>query len=108
MKVLKGENEAHKSVNHQTVFHNLLDSNLPAEEKSPMRLHHEAAGLIAAAIETTKSTLSVASFHLLDKPKLLQKLRDELQEAFPDPSTQPTISELERLPYLTAVLKEGE
>ena len=107
LKIVSGENEAHKSVAHKTVFSNLLASDLPPPEKSVTRLQHEAVGIVGAAIETTKSTLSLASFHVLDKPEIIRRLREELQDSFPNPSKPPTLSELERLPYLTAVILEG-
>ena len=108
VKIINGENEAHKSVAHKTVFSSLLASDLPPEELSVTRLRHEAESLIGAAIETTKSALSLASFHVLDNPDILRRLREEMMIAIPDPPNPPSLSELERLPYLTAVIQEGE
>ena len=89
------------------MFTDIFDSNLPPQEKTIPRLQQEAAGVVGAAIETTKTTLSVASFHILHNPEILRRLTTELQEAsFSDPD-QPTWSELEQLPYLTAVIKES-
>jgi len=71
------------------------------------RLQDEATGVVGAAIETTKTTLSVASFHILHNPGILRRLRTEWREAsFSDPE-KPTWLELEQLPYLTAVIKES-
>jgi cytochrome P450 len=107
IKIMTGQNEAHKSVSHQTVLSNLLASNLPPQELSVTRLQQEAVGIVGAAIETTKSTLTVASFHILDNPVIFRRLRQELEEVFADPTKPPTLAELERLPYLTAVIEEG-
>ena len=108
LKIKSGENEAHKIVAHKTVFSSLIASDLPPEELSVTRLQHEAAGIIGAGIETTKSTLVLASFHILDNPDILRRLREELKLAIPNPDSPPSLPELERLPYLTAVIEEGE
>jgi hypothetical protein len=39
--IKSGANEAHKDVAHKTVFSELLNSDLPAEEKAVERLKHE-------------------------------------------------------------------
>ncbi|KAK7953154.1 cytochrome P450 oxidoreductase [Apiospora saccharicola] len=91
-----------------TVFGELLASSLlPAPEKSPKRLADEAAALLAAGTETANWTLSVITFHLLDKPGLLAKLNEELRDAVDDPTRLPVWTALERLPYLGAVIREG-
>lgn len=108
LKIINGENESHKNVTHKTVFSSLLASNLPPEELSITRLQHEAAGIVGAGIETTKSTLTLASFYILDTPDILRRLREELIDAIPDPKNPPTLSDLEKLPYLTAVIQEGK
>lgn len=51
--------------------------------------------------------MSVITFQLLANPKKLRKLKDELAAAIPDPNAVPTSAELERLPYLSAVIQEG-
>lgn len=67
----------------------------------------EATILIGAGTGTTSWALSVATFHLLSNPSILQKLKYELHTAIPDPSTPPSISFLQNLPYLSAVIQEG-
>lgn len=56
---------------------------------------------------TTSWTLSLATYYLLTKPSVLQKLKTELQAAIPDLSTPPPLATLENLPYLTAVVQEA-
>lgn len=53
-------------------------------------------------------TLTVATFHILDKPHIQKLLRAELTEAMPDPNTILAWDELEKLPYLSAVIAEGK
>ncbi|MCJ1423011.1 hypothetical protein MMC29_000892 [Sticta canariensis] len=107
IRIKNGENRAHINVAHKTVFNSLLESGLPPEELSIIRLQQEAAGIIGAGIETIKASLSLACFHLLSNRDLYQQLRQELESAFPDLANPLTLSELERLPYLSAVINES-
>ena len=102
-------NDAHKDVEHATLFHEMLTSDLPESEKTVLRMQQEAQVIIGAAILTTSWAMSVTAFHLISKPWLLQKLRAELVEAIPDASYLPAYdwSRLEALPYLTGVVREG-
>lgn len=107
--VISGENDANKHVSHRTVFHELLQSGLPPEELSVERLKHEAASITGAGIDTTKTTLALATFHILANPHVLERLQEELRRAVPDASAPPpTLPELEKLPYLDAVVQECE
>ncbi|KAK1143049.1 hypothetical protein N8T08_007113 [Aspergillus melleus] len=91
----------------RTVFHALLESDLPPEDLSSMRLQHEAISVVGAGIETTKWALSVGGFHIINNPRLYRRLREELESAIPDPKNIPPLKELERLPYLTACIQES-
>ncbi|RYP09745.1 hypothetical protein DL764_001080 [Monosporascus ibericus] len=108
LKVISGENDANKSVRHRTVFHELLQSNLPPEELSVERLKHEAASITGAGIDTTKTTLALSTFHILANPHVLERLREELKDGIPDVNAPaPSVPELERLPYLNAIVQES-
>ena len=104
---MKGENEAHKSVAHQTLMSHLINSDLPAQEKGLTRLGQEAGSMVGAAIETTKGVLSLAIFHVFDNADIHHLLKRELEAAFPDVNRPPALSQLETLPYLNAVILEG-
>ncbi|KAI0111592.1 cytochrome P450 [Daldinia grandis] len=90
-----------------TVFAELLKSKLPDQEKTMARLTGEAAAMMAGGTGTASWTLSVITYHLLTKPKLLGKLTDELSGAVSDPQNLPSWVTLEKLPYLGAVIQEG-
>ena len=51
-------------------------------------------------------TMTILCFHVLNNPSIYRQLCEELMSAFPDPNKQPTLPELEKLPYLTAVVQE--
>lgn len=95
-------------VSHPTIFHELLSSkHLPNCEKSPARLAQEGQILVQGGTLTTSWTLSLAAFHLLNRPSTLRQLRDELFAAIPDPNEIVSLAKLESLPYLRAVVKES-
>jgi cytochrome P450 len=95
-----------KTVAHPTVFHDILDSNLPADEKTVERLWQDAQVIMAAGTETTAWTLSVITYYLLTNPDIRGKLREELIATIPDSSMQATIKQLEQLPYLVRIFSD--
>ncbi|KAL3290694.1 cytochrome P450 [Colletotrichum asianum] len=92
----------------KTVFHDLLHSTfLLEEEKTVEILKDEAAGLTGAGIETSKRALAIASFFVLENPRVYAKLRRELLDKIPDPTDIPKLPVLESFPYLSAVINEA-
>lgn len=79
---------------------------LPPEEKTLKRLSIEANSLLAAGFETTGAVLTHMTYSILADPQRRRKLVKELHEAIPDPRDIPSWQTLEKLPYLTAVIKE--
>lgn len=90
-----------------TLFHHLLQSNLPQHEKTVEHLSQEGVSVVAAGSDTTGIALTVTTFHLLDNSDILARLKNELIEALPDPQATPAWSDLEKLPYLSAIIREG-
>ena len=89
------------------IFEAILDSDMPASEKSVPRLTSEAQVLVAAGTLTTAATLTIATYHVLSNHFVLASLMEELCKAIPDACSSPRLGELEKLPYLTAVMYEG-
>lgn len=83
-----------------TLFHALLDSKLPPEEKTADRLSQEVFTVISAGGETTAKNLTTLTFHLLNNPDKLQKLREELNRL--DPDRTASLVEYETMPYLVS------
>ncbi|MCJ1434247.1 hypothetical protein MMC27_003614 [Xylographa pallens] len=92
---------------HPTLFHDILKSNLPENDKSVARLKDEALIIVAAGTLTTSWALSLAVFHLLSSPEILSKLKVELKAAIPNVDSPVSLPQLEKLPYLTAVIQEA-
>jgi cytochrome P450 len=63
--------------------------------------------LVQGGTLTTSWAMSLATFHLLNRPETLRKLRDELFAAIPDAHDTTPLSRLEKLPYLRGVVKEA-
>jgi cytochrome P450 len=89
------------------VFHEILQSDLPEHEKMPNRLWQDGQVTVIAGTLTTAAALSEITFHLLDQPMHLRKLKTELDTVSSGPGQLPEMVKLEQLPYLTAVIKEG-
>nr|A0A1B4XBH0.1 RecName: Full=Cytochrome P450 monooxygenase sdnE; AltName: Full=Sordarin/hypoxysordarin biosynthesis cluster protein E [Sordaria araneosa]BAV32149.1 cytochrome P450 monooxygenase [Sordaria araneosa] len=92
---------------HPTIFDELLRSKLPPSEKTVRRLGSEAQQMIGAGVETVAWALTTTVFYLLSDHACLDKLRAELKAAIPDPANLPSSTALEKLPYLSACVKEG-
>lgn len=107
MEIINGENEAYRHVQHPTVFHEMLHSDLPPQEKTPERLFQEAQVIIGGGILTTSWALTVTGFHITNKPEIFHKLRAELLQALPDLMAPLDFVKLEKLPYLSACIREG-
>ncbi|KAF2139285.1 uncharacterized protein K452DRAFT_328197 [Aplosporella prunicola CBS 121167] len=107
MPVVNGRRENNKTATRHSIFHELLDSDLPASEKTVPRLIDEALTIVAAGSNTTAQFLKTTSFHVLANPPILTKLRAELQGIASNPAELPSLRDLEHMPYLNAVVKEG-
>jgi hypothetical protein len=68
----------------------------------------DGVSITLAGIETSARAASVISFWLLKKPEIKARLQAELEAAIPNPDRMPPLAELEKLPYLNAVLQEGK
>ncbi|KAI6881099.1 hypothetical protein KC363_g7388 [Hortaea werneckii] len=93
----------------RTMFHALLDSELPEYAKTITRLEHEAQTVIGGGIVTTAWALTQSVFYILNDPTVYKRLADELHQAIPDANSSDAFAyeKLERLPYLTGCVKEG-
>ncbi|KAL4909127.1 hypothetical protein BDW74DRAFT_165739 [Aspergillus multicolor] len=89
-----------------TVFTSVLQSDLPAHEKTLDRMTSEGISLFAAGTETVSWALTVATFHLLSRPEILTKLTADVAPFINDPE-RTSWSALESVPYLGAVIHES-
>lgn len=104
VKSSQGGERALKSTSKESVFHSVLDNPvLPAPEKTLLRLEQEGALLVLAGTESPAKSLNMILYHLLANPEILRKLRAELSTV----SQPASWTQLEKLPYLAAVIEEA-
>ena len=95
-----------------TIVHALLQAeDLHPAEAELNRVSDEVRTITGAGLETVAQTLRFTVYYLYSNPTLLHLLRTELQDLSSslnhETQSEPTLAQLERLPYLTAVIMEG-
>lgn len=90
-------------------MHAILNSDLPAAEKTVERINDEVGTITGAAFETAAQSIRTVLYYLYSNPDLLQRLRDELAQARKEHGLggDLPLATLEQLPLLTGVLCEG-
>ncbi|KAI9663042.1 MAG: hypothetical protein M1821_008090 [Bathelium mastoideum] len=107
---LTNDPEQLRKLPHETtIYHRLLDKEAHKDKvmPSPGSLYEEAQAMMFAGTDTVANTLLVGFFHLLRQGEEYNKLRLELQQAWPQIASPPSFRELESSHYLNAVIKES-
>ncbi|KAK2879935.1 hypothetical protein FQN49_000747 [Arthroderma sp. PD_2] len=92
----------------QCIFAEIMNNDkLPLLERKLGRLSDDAKFLLGAGTDAPSQALAITLFHILNNGPVYRKLQEELKGSLPDPQADPSLAMLERLPYLTAVIKEG-
>ncbi|KAL8747287.1 MAG: hypothetical protein Q9184_007624 [Pyrenodesmia sp. 2 TL-2023] len=98
---------------HVNVPVHLLESKLPVQEKSTLRLLEEISMIIGAGTEAVGAALSITTYYLLSTPRALSQLQRELSitaNQYADLDAVGVLSYAtlqEHCPYLGACIKEG-
>lgn len=98
-----------KTPSFPTIMERLL---IPIPEKgyhvpSKRGLRDEILTTVSAGDDTTGIANMVTIFNIVNNPKVHARLLAELKTVMPRLDSQPPYLELEQLPYLSAVIKEG-
>lgn len=94
--------------NHGSLFPWIVNSDMPESELADKRLAKEGQVILSAGSTIAARTLSHITYYILANPHIRSRLQEELREimaAWPD--KVPSWTELEGVPYLQALLKEG-
>ena len=101
-----GNNEEQKSLSKPSLLQALaVTPLLPEAEKSPERITSEAQLAMVAGTLTTAHCLKTATYHILANSDVHVRLMTAL--ATPELSSPPTLDELEKIPYLVAIMYES-
>lgn len=93
---------------HRIIYRELLNPEAIKGRAVPtaQQLLNEAEVLFGAGSHTVGTVLMTGVYHLLRNPEVKQRLVDEVRSAWPVLDKTPNYEELEKLPFLTAVIKE--
>ena len=93
---------------HTSLFHHILGSEMPESELSDERLVKEAQVLMGGGTASTARAIAYISYYILAKPQICSRLQEDLKPVMATyPQRIPALAELERLPYLQALIREG-
>ncbi|KAI9891308.1 MAG: hypothetical protein M1814_002821 [Vezdaea aestivalis] len=91
-----------------TLFRHLINTDLPESELSVERLAKEAQVLLGAGTVSTARTLDFICYYIMARPQIRQRLGEEVKDLMAQyPAKHPSWADLEKLPYLQAIIKEG-
>ena len=91
-----------------SLFRYIVNSDMPESEQSDERLAQEAQILLGGGTTTTARTIGFISYFILSNPSIRSKLEKELEVPMSGyPEVLPTWAELEKVPMLQALIKEG-
>ncbi|OQD79251.1 hypothetical protein PENANT_c056G11126 [Penicillium antarcticum] len=90
-----------------TIIKRLTSEAIPPSERTLSRLQDEGFTLIVAGTETTMRSFAFAANYIFQGYMVRERLRAELRQVLPTPTSTATWEELEKLPYLTAVDNES-
>ncbi|KIK58366.1 hypothetical protein GYMLUDRAFT_246084 [Collybiopsis luxurians FD-317 M1] len=92
---------------HETIYHHLLLPKDPELRPSRTSLIHEAFLLVSAGSDTVAQACTIGTYFALQDHSIRSRLTEELKEAWPDKDKPLSFTVLEKLPYLTAFIKEA-
>ena len=111
------EAKREKLVNHEkgtrvgdgtSLFRYVVNSDMPESEQSDERLAQEAQILLSGGTTTSARTIGFIVYFILANPSIRSKLEKELGGPMSGyPEVLPTWAELEKVPMLQALIKEG-
>ncbi|KAK0639802.1 cytochrome P450 family protein [Cercophora newfieldiana] len=91
-----------------TLMEHLMAWDMPESEKTIDRLTGEFISILSAGTFTTARTLVTIVYYAVAQPEVGEKLTESVREIMKDyPEVMPRWSDLEKIPYLAVVVREG-
>jgi cytochrome P450 len=106
-KVMTSKTASVDETTKKTIIRELLDSDLPPNDRNAFALEQEGLAFVAAGTATTARALESTFFYILSDPKVLSKLITELRAVKAPASEILSTRQLEQLPYLSATVQEA-
>lgn len=92
---------------YKTAAEVYLHSSLPVPDKTGQALTQATMAAWSGGFDTTAFALTQTSYYLLRHPEVLERLKEDLKQAWPQQDITPTYQALLELTYLDAVVKES-
>lgn len=103
----KGKPQKSKST-RVSLFRHIVESEMQESELSVERLTAEAQILLGAGLAPVALALESICYHIIANEKIKTTLQDKLRDFMSKyPEKVPSWADLEKLPYLQALIKEG-
>ncbi|KIK55002.1 hypothetical protein GYMLUDRAFT_176299 [Collybiopsis luxurians FD-317 M1] len=102
-----GNSEVLAATEHETIYHHLLEPKHSELRPSRTSLVHEAFVLVAAGSDAVGHACTVGTYFALQDYSIRCRLFDELRKAWHDKGRPLSYTALEKLPYLSAFIKEA-
>lgn len=91
-----------------SLIRHMCSTDMPEAELSIDRLAKEAQVMFSAGTVNNARTLEFILYYLLAKDHIRTRLQEELRDTMAGyPYKKPSWADLEKLPYLQAIIKEG-
>ena len=91
-----------------TLLRHLAHSDMPASELHVNRLARETILIISGGVHTTSRSMEYLAYQIIANEQIRFNLQKELEPVMAGfPQVVPSVSQLEKLPYLSAVINEG-
>ncbi|OCL03287.1 hypothetical protein AOQ84DRAFT_368516 [Glonium stellatum] len=91
----------------KTIFHQLLDPDTYEGHMVPSldELAEESFVVCTATSDTTSNAMTIAMYNVVTNPVIYENLKKELRNKFLNKEAMLSFKTLEKLPYLTVVIK---
>jgi cytochrome P450 len=107
MEIDNGKIPGRRTIFHEVLSTRYLEGKGVTDRETRESVTNEVQVIVSAASDTTGNALSTSTFGIISNPHVHKAVVDELNNAFPDPKAVIKTTDVEKLEYISAVIKEG-